>query len=80
MKRCSKCGRELDESQFYAHSAAIDGLQSWCKECQKTQRLSKKTAQGLNPELEKFTPRELIAELKARGYTGELKYTHTIKL
>jgi hypothetical protein len=24
--------------------------------------------------------RELIAELKARGYTGELKYTQTISL
>jgi hypothetical protein len=28
-----------------------------------------------NPELARFSPRELIAELKARGYTGELKYT-----
>ena len=27
-----------------------------------------------------FSPRELIAELKARGYTGELKYTQTISL
>ena len=24
-----------------------------------------------NPELAKFSPRELIAELKARGYTGD---------
>ena len=31
-------------------------------------------------ELAKFSPRELIAELKARGYTGELKYTQTISL
>ena len=33
-----------------------------------------------NPELAAFTPRQLIEELKARGYTGELKYTQTIKL
>lgn len=33
-----------------------------------------------NPELAKFSPRELIAELKARGYTGELKYTQTINI
>ena len=33
-----------------------------------------------NPGLAKFSPRELIAELKARGYTGELKYTQTISL
>lgn len=33
-----------------------------------------------NPQLAGFSPRELIEELKARGYTGELKYTQTIKL
>ena len=33
-----------------------------------------------NPVLAKFSPRELIAELKARGYTGELKFTQTISL
>lgn len=29
---------------------------------------------GLNPELSKFHARELIAELKARGYKGEIFY------
>ena len=33
-----------------------------------------------NSELARFSPRELIAELKARGYTGELKFTQTISL
>lgn len=33
-----------------------------------------------NPELAQFTPRQLMEELKAHGYTGELKYTQTIKL
>lgn len=33
-----------------------------------------------NEALANFTPRQLIDELKARGYTGELKYTYTIKL
>lgn len=33
-----------------------------------------------NPELARFSPRELIAELKSRGYTGELKFTQTISL
>ena len=33
-----------------------------------------------NSELARFSPRELITELKARGYTGELKYTQTISL
>ena len=29
---------------------------------------------------ERFTPRELIAELRSRGYVGELKYTQVIKV
>ena len=33
-----------------------------------------------NPALASFTPRQLMEELKARGYTGELKYTQVIKL
>ena len=30
MKRCSKCGRLLPTSDYYAKG---NGLQSWCKEC-----------------------------------------------
>lgn len=33
-----------------------------------------------NPELAKFTPRQLMEELKARGYSGELHITQKIKL
>lgn len=32
------------------------------------------------PELGRFTPRQLIEELKNRGYTGELQYVQKIKL
>lgn len=35
---------------------------------------------GSNTELGKYTPRELIEELKARGYKGHLEYTKTIIL
>lgn len=33
-----------------------------------------------NPYLAKFKPRELIAELKARGYSGELTFVQRIAL
>lgn len=35
---------------------------------------------GGNPALADFTPRELIEELRARGYKGTLEYTKTITL
>lgn len=33
-----------------------------------------------NPDLAKFKPRELIEELKARGYKGTLTYEQVIRL
>lgn len=32
-KTCTKCGRELPISEFYAKTGAKDGLQTICKEC-----------------------------------------------
>lgn len=85
-KKCSKCGRELPASEFWKNASTEDGLQTYCKECGNVYAKNrKKTPGGLNkiysnPELARFSPRELIAELKARGYTGELKFTQTISL
>lgn len=33
MKKCSHCGRVLDESHFSHYSRAKDGLRSWCRDC-----------------------------------------------
>ena len=83
-KKCSKCGRELPVSEFWKNASTEDGLQTYCKECGNVYARNRKKTPGgnlkkiySNPELAKFSPRELIAELKARGYTGELKYTQT---
>lgn len=71
------------------NASTEDGLQTYCKECGNVYARNRKKTPGgggnlkkiySNPELAKFSPRELIAELKARGYTGELKYTQTISL
>ena len=35
---------------------------------------------GGNPNLADFTPRELIEELRTRGYKGTLEFTKTITL
>ena len=85
MKECTKCHRTLPESDFYKKSGSPDGLQNVCKECQKEYQHKRYTSGGANrvfanPDLARFTPRQLMEELRARGYTGELKYVQVIKI
>lgn len=35
MKKCGRCDRMLAEPDFYRRTASRDGLQTWCKVCQK---------------------------------------------
>lgn len=34
-KRCANCAETLPREEFYRRSATKDGLQSWCKKCQR---------------------------------------------
>lgn len=78
-KRCSRCGRELPLSAFNLSAKAPDGHQYVCKECMnllnKESRAKKKGLKRVwsNPALSGFTPRQLIDELRSRGYQGELR-------
>ncbi len=87
MKKCKICGRELENEMFYANYKMKDGRDSCCKECRKKKNkekyLAKKSLESTtiqhndlikvysNPELAKFTPRQLMQELKARGFKWE---------
>lgn len=76
-KKCTKCGRVLPISEFNKSRRHKDGLQYYCCECQhETNRevtsLKKKLLSD-NP-LSGYTPRELLAELKNRGYKWEKMY------
>lgn len=42
MKRCSKCGKLKDESEFYHHKSSKDGLTHQCKQCMSEYRVSKR--------------------------------------
>ena len=89
-KVCKKCGRELTLDSFGESKTTKDGKRSWCRECSnasardyfRKKRYSKEPVR--NPALEEYTPQELITELRARGYEGQLTYTevkvHKIKL
>lgn len=67
-KKCIKCHRVLPIEEFGEDSRSHDGHLRKCKEC------SAKFTNG-NPKLKDFSARELIDELKVRGYTGKLIFT-----
>lgn len=92
-KKCAFCGKELPVENFGKSTASIDGLYCYCKECaraksretyakrrQQAKEVVTSAVRTINVELQRFTPRELIAELRSRGYVGELKYTQVIKV
>lgn len=86
-KRCECCGKVLPLDKFLVSSKG--NLFKICRDCTTAKKVAsykrnrnakKQEEQERQTELSKFTPRELIAELRLRGYTGELKYTNVIKL
>lgn len=86
-KVCSKCGRTLPVSRFSRRTSSSDGLQCQCKECQSAYTKRNHDMQITPPikgdpssPLKDFTPRQLIEELRNRGYRGTLEYTHKIKV
>ena len=82
-KKCMKCGRELPVSSFNKCRSRKDGLQTYCKECSKeankSSSIKKLELMKENP-LSAYTPRQLMSELKARGFDGELIFVKRIKL
>jgi Zn ribbon nucleic-acid-binding protein len=81
LRKCIKCGRELPLDQFYKDKRMISGLKSVCKECtneyNRIRHVAKREEKESTP-LSKFTPRELIEELRRRGYKGKLQYVYEV--
>lgn len=93
-KLCKKCGRTLPVSEFNKNKQSKDGLHCYCRECHNAMThasyLKRKAKANIekhdtiintsttNPDLKNFHPRELIAELQARGYRGKLYITREV--
>jgi hypothetical protein len=83
-KVCKCCGRELPIESFFLNRF---GRTAVCKDCANKHRqdakLGRREVDELKERLESakalklsdFTPRELMAELKRRGYEGKITYT-----
>lgn len=80
-KICKKCGRELPIEDYHIDNRMVGNHKSVCKECTSAytaeSRLRKKEEKESTP-LSKFTPRELIEELRKRGYKGKLQYVYEV--
>ena len=82
-KMCVKCHTVLPISNFHKSSKAKDGYQSYCKNCNnrlKSKKVKDTSTFQESKKLSEFTNRELIVELRRRGYRGEITYTHKIEL
>lgn len=85
-KICRICGEEKPITDFPKHHQCKGGYDTRCKCCANARQKAnyharKKTPKGGgNPKLADIAPRELIEELKYRGYTGTLTIVREIKL
>ena len=76
-RTCKHCGRTMTEENFMRNAF---GYYDVCKECHITKMNKAMKQPKIDPKkmrLNDFTPRELIEELRRRGYTGTLKYVET---
>lgn len=88
-KKCTCCGMEKPITEFknIGIKDGKVGVLSICSDCmrqkqdrgrqmakvEKQQKIAKEVAYARQMRLQDFTPRELMEELKRRGYTGKLQ-------
>ena len=88
-KVCNQCGRELPIDEFNRNHY---GHVSVCKECSRENgrrtragksevyELKRQLEEATKKRLEDFTPRQLMEDLKRRGYTFKATYTKVITI
>ena len=87
-KICKVCGRVLPVSEFSKHWKSKDGYRNICKSCDGVHEKSvacsvvetviKRSVEGGVPSLKGINAKDLIEELRYRGYKGKLVYTREV--
>lgn len=91
---CKKCGRELplDKFELVKYSNGANYRRRTCKDCvykEQKQRAARKQEEGVglfastpSPTLSLagFDDHTLFAELRKRGYSGELRYSKVVNV
>ena len=81
-KVCKCCKKELALTEFYVNNATKDKHDNTCKECRKQQ--AKKRTRLPQPgvkatlRISDFEDNQLFAELRRRGFSGELTYSNVV--
>ena len=78
-KKCIECGKTLTLDYFRRTPLSPDGYAKMCNLCANIKRTQGKNEER-NPALLNFKARELIDELRARGYRGTLRITKDIQV
>lgn len=74
---CKRCGQEKPLEEFLNNR---HGVSQVCRECARKKRhetIAKRYVAQRASSLADYTPRELISELKRRGYEGTITFTET---
>ena len=87
-KKCKACGRELPVSELDKHWRSKDGYRTICKSCggvhekrkpyAEAGTIIKRTVEGGVLSLKGINAKDLIEELRYRGYKGKLVYTREV--
>ena len=87
-KKCKVCGRVLPVSEFGKHWKSRDGYRNVCRSCDGVHEkqsacavigtVIKRSVEGGIPALKGINAKDLIEELRYRGYKGKLVYTREV--